>query len=302
MTSSVGTSAQRSTSEAKSTKLRKQQKKNHGVNPWIPNQHGAWAMLILPVVVGLVTAMITSPVGIGFHMMVGMLAIVVAWVMGYFCFFAFGLWFKARSAARKKAYVKPTVVYGGITAVATTVAFVFHPWLVGWVVPFAPLIAIALWELYHSRPRSLASGISTTVASSLMYPVMVSAGAGYFIAFSPGVLTTTLLIGLYFTGTIFYVKTIIREKGNTQFHRVSVIYHVLSLVALVPIAFLMTFDAYLITGLAGIIVLLTSLARAIVVPRLATKNPQQWTPKLAGIREIPLVLVLGIGCCLTYVI
>lgn len=274
-----------------------------GINPWVPNQHGAWAMLILPIAAGMFTGLVPSGSYRSAEVWLTFLGICVAWMTGYFCFFAFGLWFKARSAARKKQYFTPMVTYGSTSAAGAVLALCLHPELIFWAIPFSVLVAIALWEIYLKRPRSLASGISTTVASALMYPVMVGVGCSHPDAASPCAISTTVVIALYFVGTIFYVKSIIREKGNQSFYRVSVVYHAIACaVAVVATVPLMLLGMQIVPSIAGLIVLFASLARAITVPPKAQENPQQWTPKKAGLREIPLTLLLGIGSCFTFIL
>ncbi|KAB3520937.1 hypothetical protein GC425_06770 [Corynebacterium sp. zg254] len=278
-----------------------------GINPWVPNQHGAWAMLIVPILVGFITGITTSPdLGNPVRWLLW-LAIMTAWVLGYFTFFAFGLWFKTSSPARKKTYATPLVTYGAITAVAALSALVIMPSLLWWAIAFLPLVTIALVEIYRRRPRSVASGISTTLASSLLYPVMVSAGGSvplpqFFSDAQPDIWTATAMIALYFTGTIFYVKSIIREKGNARFYRVSMGYHWLALaLALVMSAYSLTRTGYQWMPALGLIVMTLSLARAITVPPQAAANPKKWTPKFAGMKEMPYVLLLTLGCGLTLV-
>lgn len=260
-------------------------------------------MLILPIVAGMFTALVPSGSFRSLTAWITVLAIATAWILGYFCFFAFGLWFKARSAARKKQYFTPMATYGALSAAGAVLALVMQPKLAWWAIPFSLLVGVAMWEIYRKRPRSLTSGIATTVASALMYPVMVGVGCFYPDAASPEVISTTIVIALYFVGTIFYVKSIIREKGNQRFYRVSVIYHALALAmtiaATVPY---MILGIQFVPAAVGLIVMIASLIRAVVVPPKAQANPQQWTPKIAGMREAPLSLLLGIGSCFTFIL
>src|SRR5690606_15721193 len=66
---------------------------------WVPNQHGAWAMLVTPLLVGVLSG---GPAWV--H-----LPLALFWFLGYFAFFATGLWLKAR---RKARYRPPVVAYG----------------------------------------------------------------------------------------------------------------------------------------------------------------------------------------------
>ena len=59
---------------------------------WIPNQHGAWAMLATPLLVGILASRPTWA-----H-----LPLTAFWFLGYFAFFAAGLWLKAAPARRAR--------------------------------------------------------------------------------------------------------------------------------------------------------------------------------------------------------
>lgn len=285
-----------------------------GVNPWVPNQHGAWAMLVVPIITGWVVA-ITNAAELVARQWVTLVALPVAWFVGYFSFFAAGLWWKARNPQRKASYAKPMVVYGAIAALCVLIAVVARPSLLWWAVAFVPLIAVAVWEVYRNRPRSVASGVSTTLASALMLPV-VATSVDLTPGFHPdmqalrvhpawlGMWWATVGMVLYFVGTIFYVKTMIREKNNPQFYRVSVGYHavalVVSVVAVWALVFLVgstpppgTHSSIRLWVSAAVLILMmaAACARAVVIPRLAHKNPRAWTPKRVGIYEVPLCVL-----------
>lgn len=261
-------------------------------------------MLFLPLLAGAIAGLTSTDHRGDPRMWLLLLSIACAWVLGYFCFFACGLWFKARNAARKASYLRPTLVYGCAAAAAAATALIVDPQLLVWAIFFAPLVAVAMWEVYKNRPRSMASGVSTTVASSLMFPVMISATDSPWVAATPYPVITTIVIALYFIGTVFYIKSIIRKKGNLAFYRNSIIYQSLAfLFVAISSLWMMTYLWFsIVSGVLAIIVMALSLVRAVLVPQWAAKNPQAWTPRKAGLREIPLTLMLGISCCLIFVV
>ena len=75
---------------------------------WVPDQHGAWAMITIPVLMGVVIG--------GPHWR--HLPLLVAWWVGYFFFHAASLWVKSR---RKERYLPPMRVYGVATVIALTI-------------------------------------------------------------------------------------------------------------------------------------------------------------------------------------
>ena len=120
------------TTEApKTQKKPRKKRKNTG---WVPDQHGAWVMVTVPLLLGVGLA---GPSWI--H-----LPLAVAWMTGYFAFFALGLWVKARGP-RKAAFRRPLATYGGVSAAASIIVVAMHPAVVLWGVVFAPLVGVAVW-------------------------------------------------------------------------------------------------------------------------------------------------------------
>jgi hypothetical protein len=81
---------------------------------------------------------------------------------------------------------------------------------------------------------------------------------------------------LYFTGTVFYVKSAIRERDNRRFLGLSVCYHLVAAAVLVPVS-------WWLTGLFGLLA-----ARALVVP------PRRPTPRSLGLGEVVATLCVAL--------
>src|ERR1019366_9068822 len=94
---------------------------------WVPNQHGAWAMLIVPFAVG---ALDTGPSW-------RHLPLLFAWLAGYFAFFAAGLWLRSRG---KRRYWPPVPAYGVLTVVLGLVVIAVEPDVLHWAVVFLPYL------------------------------------------------------------------------------------------------------------------------------------------------------------------
>ncbi|RNE49571.1 YwiC-like family protein [Corynebacterium alimapuense] len=270
-------------------------KRRSGVSPWIPNQHGAWAMLITPAIVGTAAGIaqwVAAPESnIGSAVTIPL--ILIAWFFGYFAFFAFGLVIKARSAARRARYLRPLTVYGSVSLVALVVALVISPQLLWWALPFAPLVLIAVWETLQHRPRSLLSGVSTTLASALLVPVLAMAGLG---AETPidvplSAWGSAAFLALYFSGTIPFVKTMIRQRGNRRYLIGSISYHVVAAALVIGAAVAWA------GGLAGWLMAATmvvALVRSIAVP-LSAQRGRAWSAKQVGMMEGPVILLASIA-------
>lgn len=179
---------------------------------WVPNQHGAWAMLVLPLVVGAVD------VGASWwHVL-----LLAAWLSAYLAFYATGLWLKARRRAR---YLPPVRAYAGTTAVLGGLAIAAEPSVLRWGVVYAPLLAVSLVLTARRADRSVANDLVTVLAASLM-AVVARATSRDDTSWLPGgddprawVVAAVLLA--YFAGTVPYVKTMIRERGNRRMYAAS---------------------------------------------------------------------------------
>lgn len=208
-------------------------------------------MLVVPFVVGMLAA---GPAPV--H-----LPLAVLWVVGYFDFYAVGLWLKSR---RKTRYVPPVRAYSIALVVPAAAVLALRPGLVVWAPAFAPLVVISLWCSHRRRDRSLLNDATTVLAACLMLPVAFFAGipapalpgstpAGSVLPGSalpgstlsdaggwlgqagpanwPQVWVATALVLVYFFGTVLYVKTLIRRRGDRGFLAVSVGYHAVVTVA-----------------------------------------------------------------------
>ncbi|MEZ5095316.1 MAG: YwiC-like family protein [Nocardioides sp.] len=226
----------------------------------MPNQHGAWAMLASPLLVGILGG---GPAWVD-------LPLAAFWFVGYFAFFATALWLKAGRRARDlppmRAYAAAAVGLGLLVAA-------LRPDLLRWAPMFVVPLGVGLWAAAHRRERDLLAGLATVVGSSAMTVVAFDAGTtgpldrGWWLA---------LVQLLYFAGTVFYVKSAIRERGNRRFLSVSVGLHALATLAMAPVS----------SWLGLVFAVLT--VRAAVVP------PRRPTPKALGLGEIAATVVVGV--------
>lgn len=234
---------------------------------WVPKQHGAWAMMIVPFLLGLIKAFQANAVGWA-HV-----ALFAFWMLGYFTFNSASGWLKAAKRQRPR-YVKPLLIYGAASAVLGIAVLL----LVGlrplpWVLAFLPLVLPALWLAGQRKERATVGGFLTIAAASLMVPV-----ARYLYPSDtsdwPRVVAAAVLVFAYFFGTVLFVKTNIRERGSRAYLVASITYHSAIVVLAAVLALL---------GLAGwwwTPILVVALVRAIVVP------PMRIRPLQLGIIEI----------------
>ncbi|GLW29312.1 YwiC-like family protein [Actinoplanes regularis] len=228
------------------------------VRRFLPPQHGAWAMLLVPWLAGVLDA--------GFHW--AHLSLLGAWLTGYLLSYYVLQAVKTRRLSRFRPQL---LLYGPSTAALSLLVVSTRPQLLAYAPAYALLLAVNVFYAWRRRERALLNDLTSVMQSCLMVFVAATvAGVGI-----GQVATAFAAVLLYFTGTVLYVKTMIRERGNASYYRASVIYHVLALGA----------AAFLGIPIAAVFVLL--LIRAAVLPRY------RLTPGHVGIIEmIASVLVL----------
>lgn len=192
------------------------------------------------------------------------------WFVGYFAFFATSLWLKAR---RRPRYWPPVRAYGLAAALLGLLVVLLEPRLLWWAPVFVLPLGVGLAAAAARHERDLLAGLTTVVGSCLMTLVAHDAGAG---GIDLRAWLLALVLALYFLGTVFYVKSAIRERGNKQFLALSIGYHV----GAAAVA------AWIATALGAVFILLA--ARAALVPRLG------WSPKRLGIAEIVATVVVSL--------
>lgn len=239
---------------------------------WVPRQHGAWAMLVVPLVVGVVHA---DPQP--WHALLA-----AAWLVGYLAFQAGALLLKSRGAARYRA---PTLTYGAVAVLLGSALLLARPAAAWWALAYAPLLTVALVAAWRRAERSWTNDAATVGAACLLAavahtPATVS-GPGDLVGGSTGAWQLVALLGLYFLGTVGYVKSMIRERGNRAVLAGSVAWHVVA-VALVP--------ALLAAEGPGSLAAWTAAPLAVLFAVLAVRAalvPVRWP------RTRPLVIGLG---------
>lgn len=231
------------------------------VRRFVPPQHGAWAMLLLPYAVGVLAA--------GFAWV--HVPLLVAWLAGYAASYFALLAVKTRRVGRVRA---PLTLYGATLAVAGTVCLLARPGLVVFAPAFLALTLVNGLYAYRKDERSIVNDVAAVVQACLMVPVAAAAGGA-----APGTgWRAALVLALYFAGTALYVKTMIRERGSTGWYAASVTYHAVA----VPVA-------WLFAPAAGVAFALF-LGRAIVLPRFPLR------PKAVGLVEVgSCVLLLALA-------
>lgn len=238
------------------------------VRLWLADQPGAWAMALLPAIAGVALAGGTTRAW----------WLLAAWTLCYCVQFTASHWLKSRFAKR---YFPPIATYG-IALAAVGVPFVaVHPDIVVWAplyLALAVLIAVASWT---HRERSLWGNAVAVAAASAMPMVMVPGKAG---------MTAAVIFALQQYGSVLFVKTMIRERGNAGYLAASWVWNV----ALLPLGGVL--GAVLIDGPASIWLAAggaVMAARAIALPLVGRRR--RLKPLVPGMTEfVTSFVTLGV--------
>ncbi len=177
---------------------------------FMPKQHGAWAMLFVPFFIGM------SQGGASWWH----LPLIAGWIAVYLATYPLLLMFKGKKVAFYRGWF---LKYAGVAAVILLPVVYMHPnlfLLAGFMLPFF------LVNIYFSRRNQERSFFNDAAAISSM---SVGAIASYYIG-SGLLFTWEALLGwglsvLFFLGSTFFVKSLIRERKNPAYRWKSWGYH-----------------------------------------------------------------------------
>jgi hypothetical protein len=240
--------------------------------PWMPRQHGAWAMLALPLLLGIAA---TRPTG--WH-----LVLAGAAAAGYLASTTAQTWARARARER---YTASLLVYAGTAAVLALALVVTHPVLLLALLVLVPAGAITLVAAKLGPARGVAVGFAQVAQALVLVPAAASLAGPLD---SPPVAKATFLAAVYLVGTVLAVRSVIREQGNAGFAAISVGFHVAATGAgafLLPPPFV---------ALLGVLAIRAALLPIVQARRRGTANPLR--PIHVGMMEMVLATcVVGLA-------
>lgn len=233
---------------------------------YIPNQHGAWAMLVIPFLFGMFAA---GPAWI--HAL-----LFLCWLLIYL--FTFPV-LQGIRRGKWERYKGPIRFYGSILAPAALLLLWLMPDLALYGFMLLPLFLINVIYAWKGQERALLNDVTAILLfSSVVFPAYAAGGGENWLM--AGELAALTFV--YLVGTVFYVKTMIREKENPVYYGISVGYHIL----LAAGAFLLQLILLLPAGVL--------LLRAVIGPRSGM------TVKQSGIMEIAHSVLVTIVVLVVY--
>lgn len=198
-----------------------------------PPQHGAWAFLIVPLILA---ALLGSATWIG-------LVFAITWVAAYpvSYFGGRGLLMRIRRGnftTKTKNEFRAAIPWTIITAVGAIILIAARPWIVVPGIVVAAIWSVSLWLTWIGRERGITNDLLLTVLASIAAPFMWAvANDRPSLGGIPDALWLTAVVCLlFFVGSVFHIKSLIREADDRRWHWASVVFHVVALVIAVAIS------------------------------------------------------------------
>jgi hypothetical protein len=181
---------------------------------WLPRQHGAWAMLLVPLLLG-VAASRPDP---------WQLVLTLAAVAGHLWSSALQAWTRGR---RPPAYLPPLTTYGMAFATLGLLLAATFPPLVLSLVVIVPTGLVVFRGARPGTPRDLADSLAQ-VAQALVLVPAAAIVSGDFAA--DQVVPYTVVAAVYLVGTVLVVRSVLRERGNDAFVALSIGFHAVAFI------------------------------------------------------------------------
>lgn len=233
---------------------------------FLPKQHGAWAMLIIPFWLGVIAS----------QFMWQHIPFFIGWLLLYLATYPMLLLFKGKNIP---FYRKWTLIYLVPALLLLLIPLWTRPSIIVFGLSMIPFFIINVYYSSKKNDRALLNDFSAIIVFGI-----AGLASGYL---SDGKINSETIVifitsTLFFVGSTFYVKTMIREKKNIVYKWISWIYHII-----IPGIFLII-GSYIVA-----IAYIPSLVRAIYF------YGKPYTMKQVGILEIVNAVIFFIVIAIT---
>lgn len=194
----------------------------------VPPQHGAWAFLIVPLIVA---------AGLGAATWLTLL-FAVTWICAYpTSYFGSravmvrirrGSWSRLAVAARNA-----TIPWLVVTILGVFVLVMLRPLLLLPGLVVVALWAVTVWLTWIGRERGISNDLVLVALSALAVPLMWWVGHDEV---PLNVWLAAFACAVFFTGSVLHVKSLIREAEDRRWHIASIGYHFIALIVMAVIS------------------------------------------------------------------
>lgn len=245
---------------------------------WMSDQHGAWAMMALPPLLGWALSGRFSWL---------VLLLLVAWAMAFQLFSATCLWVK--TPAKRRGRILPALVtYGVATAIPGIALLASRPQLLWWGCAFVPLASCALFLVWRGRERSLATRAASILAGNVMGPVAFSLASadGSPVAVSAHTWAACAIFASYYVGTVPLVRSMIRGRRDPRWSLGTTAYHAACTAATAIAWWFAVVSPWCVAAWVALT------ARAWAMPALSRARKRPLSPRLIGFTEMAWTCLL----------
>jgi len=180
----------------------------------IPREHGGWAMLSVPFVSGMFAAKPTL-----LH-----IPLFLAWLLLYMA--SYPLLQSLKKTKSRSMWLSWGIGYAAAAAVFLVPLLIWNPWLAGFAPVLIILVLVPVWHVRHKAERAFVNDICAILLFCAGGAAAYMLGGG---TWGRELLEVMLYNGLYFTGTVFFVKSVFRERKNKRWTMYSHLYHAIAL-------------------------------------------------------------------------
>jgi hypothetical protein len=178
---------------------------------FLPKQHGAWAMLIIPFWLGVIAS--------NFHWQ--HIPFFVGWLLLYLATYPMLLLFKRKKLS---LYKKWTIIYMLPALFFLLFPLLTRPSIILFGLMMIPFFFINAYFSSKNNDRALTNDLSAIIVFGIAGLASSFLGEGVI---SYKALLAFISSTLFFTGSTFYVKTMIREKKSEVYKQISWGYHLM---------------------------------------------------------------------------
>lgn len=168
---------------------------------FIPKQHGAWAMVIIPFWLG-----VCASTFVWQH-----IPFFIGWLFLYLATYPMLYLFKKK---KKSFYVKWTIIYMIPALILLIIPLWTKPTIIYFALAMIPLFIINAYYSKTNNERALVNDFSAIITFSIASLASSYLGEGMI---SELAITAFVAAVLFFVCSTFYVKSMIREKRNKNF-------------------------------------------------------------------------------------
>lgn len=189
----------------------------------LPKQHGAWAMLLIPFLLGMIAG---NPTFLHLSLFLGWLFLYLA---------TYPLLMIAKKKKMTPFYKKWTIIYTMIALPFLLICLCNEWTLVYFGFAMLPFFLINIYFAKHNKERTFINDITAILEFGIGGLASYYVGSG---SLDLGAWMIFIYTFLFFLGSTLYIKSMIREKKNTEFKYYSWGYHLLLLLSVALISWI----------------------------------------------------------------